>query len=104
MDTQVSLGHVINMVIDFLDQNGNPMLTPQVVDSPPIWSNTTPATETLVASADGLQAVATPVADGVDTISVTAMVGGKQFGATLNVNVAPAPQVLSSIVITPTVV
>lgn len=104
MDVQVTVGHVINMAIDFLDQNGNPMLTPVAPDSPPVWSNTTPATETLAVSGDGLKAVATPLVPGTDTVNTAVIVGGVSFAANLGVNVSPAPQVLTSVVITPTVV
>lgn len=104
MDAQVVVGHVINLAIDFLDQHGNPMLEPVVVDSVPVWSDTTPETDDLVVSGDGLKAVATPIAVGVDTITATVIVDGKTFSATLSINVVGEPQVLSSIVITPTVV
>lgn len=104
MDTQVSIGHVINCQLDFLDQNGNSMLTPVKPDIGPSWSNIVPTVETLVASADGLQAVLTPVAVGVDTVTVDVLVAGVKFQATLNVAVTPAPQVLTSVSIVPTVV
>jgi hypothetical protein len=105
MDTVVTLGHIINLAVTFLDQNGNPMLTQPTADSAPVWSNTIPGTETIVASADGMAAVATPVAVGVDTINVAAIVRGKTFTATLNVQVTAAvAQVLTSVAITPTVV
>jgi hypothetical protein len=105
MDTVVTLGHIINLAVTFLDQNGNPMLKQPAADAPPLWSNTIPGTETIVASADGMAAVATPVAVGVDTINVAAIVGGKTFTATLNVQVTAAvAQVLTSVSIVPTVV
>ena len=104
MDAQVSIGHVINCELSFLDQNGNPMLVQPKPDATPSWSNLAPAVETLVVSADGLQAVLTPVAVGVDTVNVDLVVGGKKFNATLNVAVAAAPQVLTSVEIKPTVV
>src|SRR5271154_4010124 len=70
MSTTVNLGHTISMSIAFLDQNGNPMLTTPTPDSPPVWTNTTPATETVAAAANGLTAVATPVAVGTDTVNL----------------------------------
>ncbi len=103
MDAQVNLGHTINCELSFLDQNGNPMLVQPKPDAVPVWSNLAPAVDTLVASADGLQAVITPVAVGVDTVNVALAVGGKAFTATLNVAVAAAPQVLSSVEIKSTV-
>lgn len=104
MDAQVSIGHVINAQLTFLDQNGNPMLVDPKPDSAPVWSNLNSAVETLVASADGLQAVITPLTAGVDTVTANVVVAGLKFQATLNVAVTPAAQVLTSVVITPTVV
>lgn len=101
--TTVTVGHSIALAIAFLDANGNPMLTTPTPDSPPVWSNTTPATETLVAAADGLSAVATSVAPGTDAISLTVPVGGASFAASLSVEVDAAPQVLTSVQIVPTV-
>ena len=104
MDAQVTLGHVINTSILFLDQNGNPMLTDVKSDAPPSWSNLNTGVETVVASADGMSAVVTPIATGVDTVSVALLVNGKPFAASLSVNVSPAPQVLTSVQIVPAVV
>lgn len=95
--TDVTLGHNLNCRFDYLDADGNPMLVTPVVDNPPVWSNTTPDVETLVAAADGLTAVATTVSVGQDVISVDAMVGGLLFTGKLNVNVGAKPQVLTSI-------
>ena len=104
MDASVSIGHVINAALSFLDQNGNPMLVQPKLDSVPVWTQLTPATEAVVASADGLTALITPAAVGVDTVTVTLSVSGKQFTATLSVNVTAAPQVFTSFTIVPTVV
>jgi hypothetical protein len=104
MDAQVSLGHVINCELSFLDQNGNPMLTQPKPDTPPAWTQLTPAVETLVASADGLQAVLTPLTVGVDTVTANLIVAGVKFQATLNVAVTPVAQVLTSVEIKSTVV
>ena len=99
----VTVGHQIACSISYLDQNGNPMLVTPTPDSPPVWANTTPATETIVPSADGLTCQATTVAVGTDVISVTDIVAGVSFSATLAVNVTAVPQVLTSIAITPVV-
>lgn len=101
--TTLTVGHKLALAIAFLDANGNPMLTAPTVDSPPVWGNTTPATETLVASADGLSAVATSVAPGTDAISLTVLVGGVSYAASLSVEVDAAPQVLTSVAIDATV-
>ena len=103
MSTIVNIGHTIALGVAFIDQNGNPMLTAPTPDSPPAWTNTTPATETLAVAPSGLTAVATPVAPGADTVNLTVVVGGKSFAATLAVEVDPAPQVLTSVNITATV-
>lgn len=103
MSTIVNIGHTISLAVIFLDANGNPMLTAPTPDSPPAWTDTTPATETLAVAPSGLMAVATPVAPGTDTVSLTVVVGGKSFAATLAVEVDPAPQVLTSVQISATV-
>jgi hypothetical protein len=98
----VSVGHTVNCSLVFLDQNSNPMLVAPTPDSPPTWSDSTPATETLTAG--GLTASALAIAPGGDTISVSVSVGGVTFGATLGVTVTPAAQILSSVSISTTVV
>src|SRR5260221_4975806 len=84
--TDITLGQGLDLSISYLDQNGSPMLTTPAPDAPPTWSNTTPATETIALSADGLTAHATTVAPGSDTISVSVVVGGATYAATLGVN------------------
>jgi hypothetical protein len=98
----VSVGHNVQCSLVFLDQNSNPMLVQPTPDSPPTWSNSTPATETL--SPGGLTASALALAAGGDTISVSVSVGGVTFGATLGVTVTPAPQILTSVDVAATVV
>jgi hypothetical protein len=100
----VTVGHKINCSIGFLDTNGNPMLTPPTPDAIPTWTNTTPASETLVASGDGLTAVATALAAGSDAINLALAVGGVAFTASLAVTVQAAPQTLGSVSIVSTVV
>ncbi len=98
----VSVGHTVNCALVFLDQNSNPMLTTPTPDSPPTWSDSTPATETL--SPGGLTASALAIAPGGDTISVSVTVNAVSYGATLGVTVTPAPQQLTSVSIATTVV
>lgn len=100
---KVNIGHTMALSIIYLDQNGNPMLANPVLDTKPVWTNSTPATETLAPSADGTTAVATTVAVGTDTITLQVASGGKSFNATLAVEVDPAPQVLTSVSINSTV-
>lgn len=104
MSTQVSIGHEIDMSIDFLDQHGNPMLEVAKPDTAPVWSNINSTVETVAAALDGMSAVAKPVAVGSDTISVDLVVAGVKFNATLDVNVITEVQVLTSIKINPVVV
>ena len=103
MAVTLAIGHTLGLALTFLDQNGNPMLTTPVPDATPVWSDTTPATETLVADASGLTATGTPVAVGQDTINVSLAVGGVTFTAALDVTVTAAAQVLTSVAIAPTV-
>jgi len=93
----VNIGHAVDLSIVFLDQNGNPMLTTPAPDAAPAWANSTPATGTLVAAADGMSAVETAVAAGSDVVSLSLAVGGTAFSATLPITVAAAAQVLTSI-------
>ena len=102
--TTVSVGHTISCSIGYLDTTGNPMLVAPTPDSPPAWTNTTPASETLVPSSDGSTAVATAAAVGTDTINLSVSVGGRTFTASLAVTVQAAPQILGSVVINTTVV
>jgi hypothetical protein len=99
MDATLSVGHKLNLSIEYLDQHGNPMLTTPTPDAPAAWSNTTPAVETLAVAADGNSAVATPVAPGTDAVNLAVTVGGAAFVAALNVTVTPEPQVLTSVAI-----
>jgi hypothetical protein len=103
MGTKLSMGHTLALAIAYLDQNGNPLLVAPIPDAPPTWSNTTAATETLAASADGLTCVGTPLAPGNDTVSLGLVVNGVSFAATLGVEVDPAPQVLTAVAIAATV-
>jgi hypothetical protein len=101
--TPVNVGHKINMSIEYLDQNGNPMLITPVPSSPPSWSNTNAAAETLAPAPDGNTCIATAIAPGSDTVNLSLMVGGQTFAASLAVTVQTAPQVLTSIEIVPVV-
>lgn len=104
MSTEVAIGHTVAMSLAFLDQHGNPMITVAKPDSPPVWTNVKPAIETVVAPADGMSAVATPLVVGSDTITVKLSVGGVAFTATLDVNViATEAQVLTSVAIVPVI-
>lgn len=86
----------LGLAIAFFDQHGNPMATAPTPDSPPTWSNTNPASETLTVAADGLTASATAVAAGVDTVTMTAIVGGNSFSANIDVTVSALVQVVTS--------
>jgi hypothetical protein len=95
---QVALGHKLNMFIDFLDQNGNPMLTPVVPDAVPTWTTSSDTVATEVIAADGLSAVMNPIAVGTDQIGISVLVKGVKYEATLDVNVTgPAEQVLTTV-------
>lgn len=103
MAVTINLGHKLSMALVFLDQNGNPMLTPPAPDAAPSWSNTTPTTETLTVASDGLSCAATQIALGNDTVQVSLNVGGTTLTASLDVSVTDVPQVMKSVVIAPTV-
>lgn len=95
----VSVGHTVSMSLLFLDQNGNPMIVTPTPDAPPAWTDTAPATGTLTAAANGLTATEIAIAAGTDTVSVALAVGGVSFSASVAIDVAAAPQVLTSIAI-----
>ena len=95
----VSVGHTVSMSLIFLDQSGNPMLVTPTPDAAPVWTDTTPATGTLTAAANGLTATELAIAAGSDTVSVALAVGGEQFSASVAIDVAAAPQVLTSVAI-----
>jgi hypothetical protein len=103
MATTYTIGHTLTATIRYLDQNRNPMLVTPVLDAVPSWSNTNPAAETLTVSPDGLSVLASPVAPGLDTISLLVATGGQTFSATLDVEVDAAAQVLSFIEIVPVI-
>ena len=102
--TDITLGHGLDLSITFLDQDGNPMLSPQTPDAAPSWTQTTPATEQLNVDAGGLTAHTKSLAVGQDSIGLSVVVGGNTFSAALAVNVNAVPQVLTSIQIAATVV
>lgn len=103
MAVTLSIGHTVALSLVFVDQHGNPMLMPVVPDSPPTWSDTTPATETLAVAADSMSAIGTPLVAGNDTVNVSVVVGGQTFAASLDVTVTPEAQVASGVTIAATV-
>src|SRR5690242_19198695 len=98
----VTVGHKVTMNLVFLDQNGNPMLTTVTPDAVPTWTDTTPATGTLTAGADGLSATELAIAAGTDVVNVSVTVGGVAFAASLGITSTAVPQVLTSIQINAT--
>lgn len=99
MASTIKVGQTLPLSIEFLDQDGNPMMPTPAPDAPPTWQQTSPATESLTAALDGLTASTTGVAAGGDTVHLNLTVGGIPFSATLDVTVeAVAPsQTLTSI-------
>jgi hypothetical protein len=103
----VSVGHTVTNVIQYFDQNGNPMVTTPTPDSPPAWTDTgsamSPPIDTLSVSTDGNTATVTPSAAGTDNLSVVVVVGGASFNASVEIDISAAAQVLTSIGIASTV-
>ena len=97
--TTVTVGHTASLSISFLDANGNPMLTAPTPDAVPVWSAGDATIDTLTASADGLTAQDVAIAAGSDTVSMSVVVGGATFAATLALVVQAPPQVLTSVAI-----
>jgi len=98
------VGHTDNMSIVYLDQHGNPMLVTPVPDSPPTWAQTDPSVATLTVAADGMTASEMAVAAGSDVVSLTVVVGGNTYSASVPITISPEPQVLTSVDIVSNVV
>src|SRR5579863_7306322 len=79
----VSLSLAQTDVVTFqeLDANGNVLASPIAPDAPPTYQTDTPSVAGVVAAADGLSAVLTPVAVGVATITVTGVFSGQSFSS-----------------------
>ena len=101
--TTATVGQTITYAIGYLDTAGNPISPAPTPDSAPSWTQTTPATDTLTASADGNSATALTLAAGTDSVTVTLSVGGVSFTASDAVTVTAAAQKLGSIVLNATV-
>ena len=101
----VNPGHTVELILVFLDANGNPMLTTPTPDAPPAWTDAPSGSgvDTLTVAPDSLSAAMAALAPGTDTVSVALSVGGVQFSASIGITVSPAPQVLTSIEIQGTV-
>jgi hypothetical protein len=95
----LTVGHTATGVVAFLDQNGNPMLTPPVPDSPPTWTNNpVPAgADTLTPATNGLGATLVANDAGTDTVNFSVVVGGVTFSASTAVSISAAAQVLTSV-------
>lgn len=91
----LTVGHTASFTLLFLDANGNPMLTTPTPDTPPVWTDSTPATGTL--TSNGLTASEIAIAAGSDTVSVALSVGGVAFTASQVLTVSAAAQVLTSV-------
>jgi hypothetical protein len=103
----VTVGHTVTNVIQYFDQNGNPMLVTPTPDSPNVWvdsgSQASPPIDAVATSTDGNTTTVTPSAAGTDNLSVTVTVGGKTFTASVEIDISAAPQVLTTIGIASTV-
>lgn len=95
----VTVGHQVNFTITYLDQNGNPMLTPVTPDAAPSWSDVGANAAGFTQAADGSSAQLVASVAGQDTVSVSVTVGGKKFSASDLITDQPAPQVLTSVAI-----
>ena len=87
MATTQKVGQSIDLSIEYLDQDGQPMDTNPTPDSPPVWGNASTSVETLTASPAGDSAIARAIGAGMDTIRVQMSVGGMSYQATLDVTV-----------------
>lgn len=101
MATSMNVGQKLPITIQFLDQNGNPMAPTPVPDAPPTWTNSNNTVGTLVVASDALSAEEDALTAGATTVGMTLAVAGVSFTASLDVTVAAAAQVLTSVVLVP---
>lgn len=93
MATTMKVGQSSVLVIEYLDQDGKPMVTNPVPDTDPSWGNTSPSVDTVTASPTGEAATVLAIGAGSDTVRVQLSVGGVQYQATVDFTVeAAAPQ------------
>lgn len=99
MADAVTVGHQIAFSIEYVDTNGNPMLTPVTPDSAPTWTNApNPAgIDTFTVAADGSTALLMATATGSDTVSLTVVVSGVTFTASDLIAINAPPQVLGGV-------
>lgn len=95
----LDVGKTELFAIEFLDQDGKPMDPTPRPDAPPSWAQTDPGVESLSPSPDGMNAQASGLAAGTDTIQLSLSVGGQSFTATVDatVNAVQPTQTLTSI-------
>ncbi len=96
MALTLEVGQTNALSITVLDTNGQPITNP-TFDTPPAWTNTTPATETLATAADDLTSTLTAAAVGTDVVNLSVTIGGATFTASLDVTVTAVPQVPASV-------
>lgn len=95
---KVNVGHSVALSIQYLDQNGNPMITPPTPDpSPPILWMSAKVAGTITQS--GAAATYKATAPGNDSVEVQVQIGGALFAASLAIEVDAVPQVFTSIAI-----
>ena len=99
MSYTLDVGKTENLAIEYLDQNGQPMVPTPTPDSPAAWSQLDPTIQDLTAAADGNTATATGLKAGSDTLQLTVIVGGQTFVATMDavVNAVVPAQTLTSV-------
>ena len=99
MADAVTVGHQIAFSIEYVDTNGNPMLTPVTPDSAPVWANApNPAgIDTFSVAADGSSALLMATAVGSDTVSLTVVVAGVTYTASDLITINPVPQTLGGV-------
>lgn len=103
----VTVGHTVTNVLQYFDANGNPMLVTPTPDTPNVWTDSgsaaSPPIDTEAVSTDGNTQTVKATAAGTDLVGVTVVVGGKTFAGSVEIDISPAPQVLTSIGIMSTV-
>ncbi len=97
MAYEIAVGETESLSIEYLDQNGEPMVPTPTPDTPPEWAQTDDTVQDLVAAADGLTATAKGLAAGSDTVQLTVIVGDKTFTDTTEATVTAPAQILTSV-------
>lgn len=86
MATSIHIDNQLPLSVAFIDSAGNPIMPAPTPDTLPVWVITDTTVATVTASTDGLTAIVNPLlVGGSTTITLTVVIGGTTFNATLDI-------------------